>query len=84
MKTLGIHGGVTSLQNEASASLLIDGRVVSACEEERFMRLKGGFGLLPLKSISQCLKESQLTIKDIDFVVQAGASHADLGERMQS
>ena len=57
MKTLGIHGGVTSLQNEASASLLIDGRVVSACEEERFMRLKGGFGLLPLKSIKRVMMQ---------------------------
>ena len=47
MKILGIHGGVTNLQNEASATLLVDGKVSFASEEERYMRIKGALACFP-------------------------------------
>ena len=82
MNILGIHGGVTSLQNEASACLLVDGQVVAASEEERYMRLKGGFGLLPIRSIRACLDIGKLNIHDIHFVAHAGLTHPDLRVRI--
>ena len=60
MKILGIHGGATALQNGASAALIMEGRIVVAAEEERFVRFKEGFGHSPIRSIQACLKEAKL------------------------
>jgi carbamoyltransferase len=82
MRLLGLHGGVTQLQNEASATLLVDGNVIAACEEERFMRQKGGFGLLPIMSIQACLETANLNITDIDMIAHSGSQHQDLRGRI--
>ena len=50
MKILGIHDG-----HDASACLMINGKVISANQEERFSKLKGDYGL-PLNAIKSCLK----------------------------
>lgn len=84
MKILGLHGGVSQLQNEASATLLINGSVIAACEEERFSRLKGAFGLIPIRSISACLSIGQISIEDVDYIVHTGATHVDLESRIQN
>lgn len=47
---LGIHAG-----HNASASLMIDGRIIFALQEERFTSLKNFFGY-PFQSINYCLK----------------------------
>ncbi len=51
----------------SAATIVIDGKVIVAIEEERLTRLKndGGF---PYKSIEYCLKATNLKIKDIDKV----------------
>ena len=43
MIVLGIHDG-----HDASASLMINGKIVAANQEERFSKLKGDYGL-PIK-----------------------------------
>ena len=62
MKILGL-----STMGNSSASIVIDGVVVAAIEEERLTRLKndGGF---PYRSIEHCLEVSGLDISDIDIV----------------
>jgi len=58
--------GLTTM-GSSSASLVIDGVVVVAIEEERLSRLKndGGF---PYKSIEYCLSAANLNIQDIEIV----------------
>ncbi|WP_072090891.1 carbamoyltransferase C-terminal domain-containing protein [Candidatus Pelagibacter communis] len=67
MIILGIHDG-----HDASASLMIKGKIVAANQEERFSRLKGDYGL-PLKAIRCCLKQGNISINDVDEI--AVASH---------
>lgn len=59
--------------HDASACLMINGRVVAAAQEERFTGLKGDYGL-PRRAIEACLKKAGIDRKDIDEVVLA--SHA--------
>ena len=54
MKILGIHDG-----HDASACLMINGKVISANQEERFSKLKGDYGL-PLNAIKSCLKQANI------------------------
>ena len=67
MKVLGINGlGVLP-----SACLVVDGKIVSFAEEERFTRFKGSFGLMPGKAVKHCLQENQLKLSDVDSIVFA-------------
>jgi len=68
--------GIASFYNNASSSLLVDGKVIAAAEEERFNRIKQGkkynFPIsltdLPFNSISYCLEEGGISIDDVDIV----------------
>ena len=62
MIILGIHDG-----HEASAALLIDGKVICAVQEERFTKLKGDYGF-PINAVKYCLKSQNLKTSDIDEV----------------
>lgn len=63
MKILGIN----YFGHDSSAALVIDGKVVSAVKEERLSRIKHD-GAFPKRSIDYCLKNSQLSLSDIDVV----------------
>jgi carbamoyltransferase len=62
MKVLGINHS-----NDAAASLVIDGRVVAASQEERFTRQKHDAGF-PDKAIEFCLKTAGLKLADLDAI----------------
>lgn len=81
MNILGIHGGVTVNQHDAAAALMMDGRLICCVEEERLMRVKTATGMLPIESISACLKEGGITIRDIDLIVLPGETYHDILER---
>lgn len=66
MKVLGF-GGPFFLHDPAAA-ILVDGRVVAAAEEERFIRVKHAVGNPCFKSIEFCLKKSGVSPKEIDAV----------------
>src|SRR5262245_39107391 len=83
MRILGIHGGVNQLHHEPSAALLIDGQVVAAMEEERFIRNKNALGHIPIHSIAKCLAEASLNIRDIDLLVHPGETNKDLAPRIR-
>ena len=78
MNILGIHGGVTVNQHDAGAALVVDGKLVCFVEEERLIRVKTATGTLPVESISACLRESQLTIHDIDLICLSGETYEDI------
>ncbi|MBI4568777.1 MAG: carbamoyltransferase, partial [Planctomycetes bacterium] len=62
MKVLGIHDG-----HDASAALLVEGRIVAAAQEERFSGLKCEYGM-PLLAARYCLAAGGLAIGDLDVV----------------
>ena len=65
MNILGISGAVG---HDASAALFVDGELVAAAEEERFLRNKHAKGLFPLESSRFCLEFAGLKPADIDIV----------------
>lgn len=53
--------------HDASAALVIDGVVVAAVEEERFIRIKHTKGF-PKNAMQSCLKYAGISIKDVDII----------------
>lgn len=58
--------GLTTL-GDSAASLIKDGELVAAVEEERFSRVKHHSGF-PYHSIQFCLDEAGITLKDVEHV----------------
>ncbi len=57
---LGInHGG-----HDTSAALMLDGELISACEQERYSRDKHS-RRFPSEAVDDCLKQAGKTIKDV-------------------
>ena len=59
--------GVNAYHGDASACLVINGKLVAAVEEERFNRVKHWAGF-PSQSIRYCLDEANLKLEDIDYL----------------
>jgi len=59
--------GISCYYHDASATLLKDGRVVAAAEEERFTRIKHDISF-PNQAISWCLKASGIELSDVGQV----------------
>ena len=59
--------GLNVFHADTSACLVIDGKIVSAVEEERFTRIKHYSGF-PRYSIDFCLKDNNITIDDVDAI----------------
>lgn len=64
MKVLGI----SAYYHDSAACLVIDGEIISACQEERWTRKKHDPSF-PSNSIQYCLKEAGISISDLDAVV---------------
>ncbi|MEZ5616622.1 MAG: carbamoyltransferase [Rhodocyclaceae bacterium] len=62
---LGLSG---SLSHDPSAALYIDGRLVAAAEEERFIRDKHAKGRMPSEAAKFCLDFAGIQPKDVDAV----------------
>ncbi|HBD93753.1 MAG: hypothetical protein A2015_12540 [Spirochaetes bacterium GWF1_31_7] len=60
--------GISAFYHDSSASLLKNGIIVAACQEERFSRIKGDSNF-PGQSIDYCLSEAGITIDRLDHVV---------------
>lgn len=60
--------GISCYYHDAAAALIIDGRIIAACEEERFTRKKHDSSF-PKNSIEFCLKQAELNYKDLDYIV---------------
>ncbi len=59
--------GVNAYHPDSSASIIIDGKLVCAIEEERLNRIKHWAGF-PKQAIECCLREAKVSLKDIDFI----------------
>ncbi|MEQ8766874.1 MAG: carbamoyltransferase C-terminal domain-containing protein [Planctomycetota bacterium] len=59
--------GISALDNDAAASILVDGRFVAAAQEERFSRRKMHAGF-PHRAIESVLKIAGVEAKDVEHV----------------
>jgi hypothetical protein len=62
---LGLSG---ALGHDASAALLVDGEVVAAAEEERFIREKHARNRMPMEAARYCLHAAGITPRQVDAV----------------
>lgn len=65
MIILGLSGAVN---HDASAALYIDGKLVAAAEEERFLRDKHAKGKMPYEATKFCLEHAGIKPEQIDIV----------------
>ena len=66
MRIIGINNEMLI----SSACLIEDGKIIAAAAEERFTRQKHTRAF-PQKSIEYCLKEANITMKDVDYVANS-------------
>ncbi len=59
--------GINTYHADASAALLVNGRLVAAAEEERYTRTKHWAGF-PVQAIAFCLQEANISMKDVDYI----------------
>lgn len=59
--------GISAFYHDSAASLVQDGNIVSAAQEERFSRKKHDAGF-PTEAVKYCLKDSGLQLSEIDAV----------------
>ena len=65
MIILGLSG---ALGHDASAAILVDGKIVAAAEEERFNRDKHAKNLFPYEAAKYCMKEAGVCPDQVDIV----------------
>ena len=59
--------GLSAYYHDSAATLLVDGRIVAAAQEERFTRNKHD-AAFPANAIAYCLDEAGLSLDEIDYV----------------
>ena len=59
--------GLNAYHGDASAALIVDGRLVAAVEEERFTRIKHCAGF-PANAVRYCLEVAGIKASEIDHV----------------
>ena len=72
--------GINAYHGDASAALMIDGRIVAAVEEERFTRVKHDTSF-PLAAIRFCLETGNLRIEDVDHIALSRNPRTNLVKR---
>jgi len=59
--------GISAFYHDSAAALIKDGEIIAAAQEERFTRKKHDPSF-PDNAIAYCLKEANITVKDLSFV----------------
>lgn len=65
MIVLGLSG---ALGHDASAAILVDGKIIAAAEEERFIRDKHAKNKFPYEAAKFCLKQAGIKAEDVEIV----------------
>ena len=74
--------GLNAHHGDASACLVVDGKLVAAAEEERFRRVKHWAGF-PSAAIEYCLRAGGVTLGEIDHIAVNRDPNARLMQRMK-
>ena len=59
--------GINAYHGDASAAVIVDGKLIAAAEEERFNRIKHSAGF-PEEAVKYCLKEAGVGIQQVDYL----------------
>lgn len=59
--------GISAFYHDSAACILKNGKVIAACHEERFTRIKHDESL-PINAINFCLNEAKIDIDDLQFI----------------
>lgn len=73
--------GINAYHGDASASLVVDGQLIAAVEEERFNRIKHWAGF-PAESIRWCLEQGGMKPEEVDHVAISFDPRANMGKRI--
>ena len=60
--------GISAFFHDSAAAILVDGKIVAACQEERLSRKKHD-NSFPVLACEYCLKEAGIDISEVDHVV---------------
>jgi len=63
---LGING-VEGIFHDASASIIMDNKIITCVEEERFNRIKHSNGI-PFNAIDFCLKKANVSFEEVEHI----------------
>ena len=74
--------GLNAHHADASACIVVDGKLVAAAEEERFRRVKHWAGL-PSAAIKYCLDEAGVSLNEVDHIAVNRDPNARLLQRMK-
>ena len=59
--------GISAYYHDSAATILVDGEIIAAAQEERFTRKKHDADF-PVQALQYCIKEARCDWKDIDYV----------------
>jgi carbamoyltransferase len=74
--------GINAYHANASAAILVDGRLIAAVEEERLNRVKYAAGL-PARAIQWCLEAAGGKLTDVDHIAVPRDPWARLGTKLR-
>jgi carbamoyltransferase len=74
--------GINAYHGDASACLVQDGKLIGACEEERFNRVKHCAGL-PHLAAKYCLQEGGIDMSDVDYIAVSKNPWANFGNKLR-
>ena len=74
--------GINAYHANASAAVLVDGRLVAAVEEERLNRVKYAAGL-PARAIQYCLEQAGAKLSEVDHITVPRNPWARLGTKIR-
>ena len=60
--------GISAFYHDSAASIIIDGKIIAAAQEERFTRIKHDKSY-PFNAIEFVLKYTKLKLSQIDYIV---------------
>ena len=60
--------GISAFYHDSAAALIIDGKIISAVQEERFSRKKHD-ARYPFNAVEFVLKNSQVKLSQLDYIV---------------
>jgi carbamoyltransferase len=82
MIILGVHSSYTGLTHDSSACLVINGRVVAAAEEEKFIRVKSASTFFPVNAIKACLKIAKIDIRQVQCIATDGVTYPQIKDKI--
>src|SRR5262245_17796491 len=73
--------GLNAYHGDASAAILVDGQLVAAAEEKRFVRVKHWAGF-PRRAVEYCLAAANARVEDIDHIAIGRNPRANLLDKV--